>query len=65
MTPNFDIFKIESEGNVCWLEAASTIEDAKTKALKLAAQAENGILILDQQTGNKLIVENKSGKAEE
>ena len=57
MTPNFDIFRIETNGNVCWLKVAATFEDAKTLAHELSSRAPNGLIILDQKTGTRHIIE--------
>jgi hypothetical protein len=57
MTASFDIFRMEPEGSVCWLGAAETLEEAKERIRQLAASGEAGFVILDQNTGNRLIVE--------
>jgi hypothetical protein len=57
MTASFDIFRMEPEGSVCWLGAAETLEEAKERIRQLAASGEAEFVILDQNTGNRLIVE--------
>jgi hypothetical protein len=61
MTATFDIFRVETDGNVYWLKTAATLDDAKAVAQELAPQA-NGLIILDQKTGEKYIV-HSSGSA--
>jgi hypothetical protein len=57
MTAAFDIFRLEPEGTVCWLGAAESLEDANARIRQLAASGKVGFVILDQNTGNRLIVE--------
>jgi hypothetical protein len=56
MIPRFDIFVLEN-GEPCWLEAVENLEQAKSR-LKLlqAADFTNQFLVLDQRTGNKIII---------
>ena len=56
MVPCFDIFKIDSDGNVLWRGAAESLVVAKDKIQKLAASTPGEYLILDQHTGHRLIV---------
>ena len=57
MTIPFDIFRKEGSGKVLWLGAAATIEDAKARVREIAVRAPGEYLILDQQTGNKHLVQ--------
>jgi hypothetical protein len=57
MTAAFDIFQMEPEGAVCWLGAAETLEEAKARIQQLSVSGKAGFVIMDQNTGNKLIVE--------
>jgi hypothetical protein len=56
MTPPFDIFQTETSGGVRWLEAAATLEDAKARVEELAARSPGEYLLLNQKTGNKLVI---------
>jgi hypothetical protein len=56
MVPCFDIFKIDSDGNILWRGAAESLVIAKAKIRKLAASTPGEYLILDQNTGKRLIV---------
>lgn len=57
MTPAFDIFLIESEEHVQWLEAVSTFAEAERRARELAQTTRTRYLILDQRTQQKHIVD--------
>ena len=57
MTASFDIFQMEPEGAVCWLGAAETLEEAKARIQQLVAPGKAGFVIMDHNTGNKLVVE--------
>jgi hypothetical protein len=56
MTPPFDIFQVETDGNVRWLEAAVTFEGAKARVQELALRLPGEYLLLDQKTGNRLVI---------
>lgn len=60
MTATFDIFQMEPEGTVRWLEAAKSLEEAKSRVQELAAHTYGGYVILDQKTGNKLLIEHRA-----
>jgi hypothetical protein len=61
----FDIFAIEKddEESVCWLEAATTLEQATARVNELAKTRRSRFLILDQKTGLKRVVPNLSPAA--
>ena len=64
MIPAFDIFLIESDENPRWLEAVPTLAEAQRRARELAAQACLRCLILDQQTGQKHIVDKAASETQ-
>ena len=51
----YDIFRMDPSG-VLWLEAATSIDDAKTRAQQLAAHSPGEYLLLDQISGSKHVV---------
>jgi hypothetical protein len=65
MFPKFDLFRLEGEGEVRWLEAAATLEHAKARIKELAAHVSGEYLILDQKTGAKLVIDCKMGETQE
>src|SRR4030088_2008723 len=52
----FDIFQIESGGSMRWLETLEDMDDAKARIQDLGLLSPGEYIILDQQTGNKLVV---------
>ena len=56
MTAPFDIFETEKGGTVVWLGSAITLEDAKARIEKVAERTSGEYLVLNQKTGNKLVV---------
>jgi hypothetical protein len=59
----FDIFQTEPGGSLRWLEAAETLEDAKTRAQELALRAPGEYVILDLKTGNKIVIKSDAAGA--
>jgi hypothetical protein len=55
MTPPFDIFQLETHG-MQWLGSAATLEDAKARVQELAVRSPGEYLLLNQKTGNKLVI---------
>jgi hypothetical protein len=55
MLATFDIFRIESK-SVRWLETAGSLEEAKKLVQEFAAKVPAEYLVLNQQTGNKLLI---------
>jgi hypothetical protein len=51
-----DIFKTDSDGSVLWRGSAETFTAAKAWIQKLAASAPGEYLILDQYTGQRVLV---------
>jgi hypothetical protein len=52
----FDIFQIESGGSMRWLETLEDMDDAKARIQDLGLLSPGEYIILDQQTGNKLVI---------
>jgi hypothetical protein len=55
MTPKLDIFRVET-GGVRWVEAVATLEGARARVQELAARSPGEYFLLDQETGNKLVI---------
>jgi hypothetical protein len=55
MIAAFDIFRIESK-SVRWLETADTLEGAKKLVREFAVKVPAEYLVLNQQTGSKLLI---------
>jgi hypothetical protein len=51
-----DIFKTESDGGVLWRGAAETFVAAKACIKKLALSSPGEYLILDQHTGQRVLI---------
>ena len=52
----FDIFQAETEGSVRWFEAAENLEGAKARVQELALRSPGEYIILNQKTGDKLVI---------
>jgi hypothetical protein len=55
MIPYLDIFRIESNG-VLWCGAVTTVETAQERIRKLADSSPGRYLILNQTTGQRIVV---------
>ena len=55
MTHLLDIFQVGTSG-LLWVESAATMEDAKARVQELAVRSHAEYLLLDQKTGNKLVI---------
>jgi hypothetical protein len=55
MVPPLDIFKVEG-ADVLWLDAVSTLEEAKTRIQNLARSSPGEYFVFDQHTGQKTVV---------
>lgn len=55
MLPPFDIFRVESAG-LRWMEVAADLERAKARVKLLAASSPGEYVILNQNTGEKILV---------
>ena len=60
MIPPLDVFKVEQDGTLRWLEAAHTFDAAKERIAALSAKAPGEYVIYSQKTGNKTVI--KTGK---
>jgi hypothetical protein len=56
MTVPFDIFRLETGGGVLWLGSAESLQNAKARVQEFGARPAVDYLILNQETGAKLIV---------
>jgi hypothetical protein len=52
----FDIFRTETNGGVLWIESAATLQDARARVQELGMRSPGEYLLLNQETGNKLVV---------
>jgi hypothetical protein len=55
MTHPIDIFQMETAG-VRWLESAPNLEHAKARVKEFAANSPGEYVVLDQKTGNKIVI---------
>lgn len=55
MIPQFDIFLVEDDGGVLWIESAESLEAAQSRAKHLGRSGRE-YLVLDHRTGQKLTV---------
>ena len=46
MSPPFNIFKVQSDGRLCWMESVGDMERAKARARKLAASSPGEYVII-------------------
>jgi hypothetical protein len=60
VTHSLDIFRVETSG-VLWVESAATMEDAKVRVQELAVRSHAEYILLDQKTGNKLVIKPDGG----
>jgi hypothetical protein len=56
MSHSLDIFQADSDGRILWRGSADSLEAAKAWIQKLAASAPGEYLILDQHTGERVLV---------
>lgn len=56
MCPSFDIFKVDSTGQVEWQRACESVAVAKTSIQKLVLASPSDYLILDQTNGQRIIM---------
>jgi VanZ family protein len=52
----FDIFQIDATGDVRWHDSAPSFEDARARVKELAAQFLSKYLVLNQETGSKVVL---------
>jgi hypothetical protein len=51
----FDIFRAQADGSVLWRESAPTLDRATARIRQLAADAPGDYILVNQQTGTKLV----------
>ena len=56
MSPQFDIFRLEENDGVLWIQALSTLEEVNRRLRELLT-ADGRYLILDLRTGSRQIVD--------
>jgi hypothetical protein len=56
MTPSLDIFRIDPGGRVLWCGAVKSFVAAKARIQMLAVSSPGEYLILDEDTGNRILV---------
>jgi Protein of unknown function (DUF2934) len=56
MAPPLDIVRIDPDGRVLWCGAVESLVAAKARIQKLALSSPGEYLILDQDTGNRVLV---------
>jgi hypothetical protein len=65
MIAPLDVFKVEKDGTLRWLEVAETLEAAKARIAALGAKSPGEYVIYSQKTGNKTVVKtSKDQRAE-
>lgn len=57
MVPPFDILRQESDGSLRWIQAADSLEAAKSRIEVLAVSLPGAYVIFNQNTGNKMVIE--------
>jgi hypothetical protein len=55
MSTPFDIFQLDRAG-VRWLESADSLDHAKTRIHELAVSSPGEYLLLDHNTGDRLVI---------
>jgi hypothetical protein len=60
MLPPFDIFRIESDGQLIWCASADSLNSAERRVKILMASTAADYLIYSQETGHKAIVRRKT-----
>ena len=57
MIPRYDNFRIDDDGHPCWVQAISTLDDAKTRVAELMKSQPSEFLIVSHETQHKLSIE--------
>jgi hypothetical protein len=55
-TAPFDIFRTEGTGSVLWIGSAASVTEAKARIRQQSAGSPGEYLLLNQQTGTKLVI---------
>ena len=61
MTAPFDVFQAESNGSFRWIGSAETLADAKARIQEHSMGSPSEYLLLNQQTGSKLVLKLDKG----
>jgi hypothetical protein len=59
----FDIFRMDRAG-VRWLESAESVDHAKARIRELAVSFPGDFILLDQKTGNKVVISSERAAGE-
>ena len=63
MVPPFDIFRLDEDGSLQWLQTADNLQAAKLRIEVLALSNPGQYVIFSQKTGHKTVI--TAGKIEE
>jgi hypothetical protein len=56
MEAPFDIFRAESDGNIMWRGAATTLDEAKKRVQEFAKNSPAEYIVINLQTGLKVTI---------
>jgi hypothetical protein len=56
MIPPFDIFQAGTDGSVCWLGTAATLQDAAARVQALETSQPREYVIFNQRTGREFVI---------
>jgi hypothetical protein len=65
MIPPFDILMVDAKGHPRWLEAASSLDEAKARVQEHMKRCAAEYLIFSQKTGNKISIKPEGAPADE
>ncbi|MGB9447312.1 MAG: hypothetical protein WBR26_20105 [Candidatus Acidiferrum sp.] len=54
--PEYDIFRLDNDGRVIWLEPVMTLSDAQTRVQQLGAPGPGNYIIFNQKTTDKIVL---------
>lgn len=63
MVPPFDIFRLDKDGGLQWVQTADSLQAAKLRIEVLALSAPGEYVVFSQKTGNKTVI--AAGKIQE
>jgi hypothetical protein len=52
MSP-FDIFRVQDDGHVMWIEAVASLQDAKKRVHTMILDSDSRFIVLNQVTGTR------------
>ena len=61
--PLFDIFQLQQDNSLRWCEATDTLEAAHARILVLGKSAPGQYIIVNQQSGQKLVIDASGAKS--